>query len=146
MPTEEEKREIRERLDRLAAGEKLPPRKSSEPIHEEGFMGARTGAPPTQPRAASAPAEGPPARRDPTRHLRRAVSAAVKTREDPDTGGVVITDIQIPFTRLIGLLVELAIAAVPAAIIVFIFWSVVLWAFGYWVLHLLLGIDPSLSP
>lgn len=37
---------------------------------------------------------------------------------------VTITDIDIPFTKLIGFLVKLAIVAVPAEIIVFIFWCV----------------------
>jgi len=36
---------------------------------------------------------------------------------------VAITEIDIPFTKLVGFLVKLAIAAVPAGIIVFIFWS-----------------------
>jgi len=36
---------------------------------------------------------------------------------------VTITEIDIPFTKLVGFLVRLAIAAVPAGIIVFIFWS-----------------------
>lgn len=41
-----------------------------------------------------------------------------------DVQFVTLTDIDIPFTKLIGFLVKLAIAAVPAGIIVFIFWSI----------------------
>lgn len=37
---------------------------------------------------------------------------------------VTLTNINIPFTKLVGFLVKLAIAAVPAAIIVAIFWSI----------------------
>ena len=40
-----------------------------------------------------------------------------------NTQYVIITEIDVPFTKLIGFLVKLAIAAVPAGIIVFIFWS-----------------------
>lgn len=37
---------------------------------------------------------------------------------------VVITEIDIPFSKLVGFLVKLAIAAVPAGIIVGIFWMI----------------------
>ena len=37
---------------------------------------------------------------------------------------VIVTEIDIPFSKLVGFLVKLAIAAVPAGIIVFIFWSI----------------------
>lgn len=40
-----------------------------------------------------------------------------------NTQYVSIADIDIPFIKLIGFLVKFAIAAVPAGIIVFIFWS-----------------------
>jgi hypothetical protein len=38
---------------------------------------------------------------------------------------VIITDIDIPITKLIGFLVKLAVASVPAGIIALIFWSLV---------------------
>jgi hypothetical protein len=41
-----------------------------------------------------------------------------------NTQYVIITEIDIPFTKLIGFLVRLAIAAVPAGIIVFILWRI----------------------
>jgi F0F1-type ATP synthase assembly protein I len=40
-----------------------------------------------------------------------------------NTKYVIVTEIDIPFSKLVGFLVKLAIAAVPAGIIVFIFWS-----------------------
>ncbi|MGX9367303.1 hypothetical protein ACTVJH_14895 [Desulfoplanes sp. PS50] len=41
-----------------------------------------------------------------------------------NTQYVIVTEIDIPFSKLVGFLVKLAIAAVPAGIIVFIFWSI----------------------
>jgi hypothetical protein len=38
---------------------------------------------------------------------------------------VIITEIDIPFSKLVGFFVKCAIAAVPAGIIVFVFWSMV---------------------
>lgn len=101
MPTEEEKREIRERLDRLAAGEKVPPR---QPTQEPGFMG---GAPPKSYTKAPPPSRLPPAR------------IVTELLED---GGLVITDIRIPFHRWVLILVNVFIAAVPATILMGLFW------------------------
>ncbi len=53
--------------------------------------------------------------------------AAWDTKQKEKAGNtqyVTITEIDIPFAKLIGFLVKLAIAAIPAGIIVFIFWSV----------------------
>jgi hypothetical protein len=42
-------------------------------------------------------------------------------------GAVILTEIQIPFWNLVGLLVKVALAAVPASIILFVIYAV-LWA------------------
>ena len=47
-----------------------------------------------------------------------------KQMEKEKSQYVVVTDIDIPFTKLVGFLVKLAIAAVPAGIIVGIFWMI----------------------
>jgi F0F1-type ATP synthase assembly protein I len=38
---------------------------------------------------------------------------------------VIVTEFDIPFSKLVGFFVKCAIAAVPAGIIVFIFWSMI---------------------
>lgn len=48
-----------------------------------------------------------------------------KNNQKKDVQYVVLTDIDIPFTQLIGFLIKLAIAAVPAGIIVGVLWTMV---------------------
>ena len=48
-----------------------------------------------------------------------------KQKEKEKFQYVVITDIDIPFTKLIGFLLKMAIAAVPAGIIIGILWMIV---------------------
>ena len=43
---------------------------------------------------------------------------------------IVLTGINIPFLELVGFLVKLAIAAVPAGIIVAVFWGIIVSLFG----------------
>lgn len=40
-----------------------------------------------------------------------------------NTKYVIVTEIDIPFSKLVGFLVKLSIAAIPTGIIVFFFWS-----------------------
>lgn len=45
-------------------------------------------------------------------------------------GAVILTEVQIPFWDLVMLLVKIAVAAIPASIIVFIVYGLI-WAFLY---------------
>ena len=51
-----------------------------------------------------------------------------KNQNEESIHNVTITDINIPFISLVAFLVKLTIAAIPAAIIVTIFWTII---FGF---------------